>query len=749
MSIPISGILLDPYGNVARFSDIKLVTLVGSGDVIETSNSTFRTDENGAYAMDVQFGRFAVYMRFNGSNGSYTKIQAITVNSDTIASTLGELLAYSEPLTPDEILIVQALVNEAIAAKDLAQAAELSASLDADSAAADALAAANSVALLAPVPLNGGVWASGQTFTAYNQYMIFGGEAYSPLQGTVLPYTVGTSPDLGFVYQIKLNSLQALSGLTEPSDLAQRHRIETTVTEIATGVFKVGDKLELSDRALAKFIVVSGGSANGYDILSAGAGKTAKLNANGGDVDVQWLGAKGDGATNDQPAIQAAVNLAIANYLNVKFRPTSSYYRINSAIVIAGGLGSQGLKFIGGSTYQYGGYIKAFGTNAIDIQTSIYLELEGVRISGETTSNSFNVAQKLIKITGAGNVIATRSWLNGAGTLIDRSAATDTYYTRFIECRLDTCLIVYDSSVTYNLNFIDCRIKAFDVCVKSASGAGPINFVGGAVEQWTGHIVLHNQNNVGIPINVTGTYIENYPDLVAGGSFPKANYKATSCFFGASSLSTSGCMIYMQGVLRYLFAGTGIIPTVSSSANTFTYERDAVTLKSDTQWIYPSNAIGVMNDSMTGVPIVETPTGTNPDLIYAIEYYTGSKAIGFNPLNGKDLYKKKVWTNMTLQNGYIPSADVNDLAPRYSIQNGALYLGGGIGRVSATAETFATIGALPDADAIYQYVGVGTTANGEVARIRLISTTGEIRVDNYAALTGQSVYLDGIIFQID
>lgn len=74
--------------------------------------------------------------------------------------------------------------------------------------------------ILAPFGLESkGVWASDQEFTAYNQYMIYDGEAYSPLPATALPYTVGATPDLGFVYQIKLNSLQALSGLSEPSDL--------------------------------------------------------------------------------------------------------------------------------------------------------------------------------------------------------------------------------------------------------------------------------------------------------------------------------------------------------------------------------------------------------------------------------------------------------------------------------------------------------------------------------------------------
>lgn len=67
------------------------------------------------------------------------------------------------------------------------------------------------------VSINGSVWASGQTFNFYNEYMIYNGEAYSPLPATVLPYTVGTAPDLGFVYQIRLNDHSKLSNLN-PAD---------------------------------------------------------------------------------------------------------------------------------------------------------------------------------------------------------------------------------------------------------------------------------------------------------------------------------------------------------------------------------------------------------------------------------------------------------------------------------------------------------------------------------------------------
>ena len=64
------------------------------------------------------------------------------------------------------------------------------------------------------VPLNGGVWAAGQTFTAYNQYMIYNGTPYAPLASTPLPYgPVGAAPDIAFVGPYPLNDHSKLSNL--------------------------------------------------------------------------------------------------------------------------------------------------------------------------------------------------------------------------------------------------------------------------------------------------------------------------------------------------------------------------------------------------------------------------------------------------------------------------------------------------------------------------------------------------------
>ena len=71
----------------------------------------------------------------------------------------------------------------------------------------------------------------------------------------------------------------ASGGFTDCSNALPR--VSTTVAGLATGAFPVGAKVELSDRDSARFVVVSGGVADGIGVLDAGAGKTATFVVSG------------------------------------------------------------------------------------------------------------------------------------------------------------------------------------------------------------------------------------------------------------------------------------------------------------------------------------------------------------------------------------------------------------------------------------------------------------------------------------
>lgn len=113
------------------------------------------------------------------------------------------------------------------------------------------------------------------------------------------------------------NTLQGLSGLTSPSDLAQRHRIKATVAEVATGVFKDGDRLEVSDRDNWPFNVVAG-VADSFGKLDAGGGNIAQIQITSGIASFAAFGAVGDFnpatgiGTDSRSAIQACINHMIS-----------------------------------------------------------------------------------------------------------------------------------------------------------------------------------------------------------------------------------------------------------------------------------------------------------------------------------------------------------------------------------------------------------------------------------------------------
>lgn len=157
--------------------------------------------------------------------------------------------------------------------------------------------------------LNGGVWASGQIFNFHNEYMIYNGKAYSPLPATVLPYTVGVVPDLGFVYKIKLSSHPTLSDINAAGghDQISNRRFTSLASLVSYTGHSVGLVYSLGESTFRvntlKGVALSGGlfaqplkiCASDFGVDSTGAtGTVAAMNAlitqvqswGGGQIDV-------------------------------------------------------------------------------------------------------------------------------------------------------------------------------------------------------------------------------------------------------------------------------------------------------------------------------------------------------------------------------------------------------------------------------------------------------------------------------
>lgn len=99
-----------------------------------------------------------------------------------------------------------------------------------------------------------------------------------------LPFsaTAGTVPSEPTYQVVHVKSASAISNANGGSVQDFIDAQYTTVAELATGKFQVGQYVRLTDRAMGLFLVQSGGTPNGYDIINAGNGNTAVLvNSNG------------------------------------------------------------------------------------------------------------------------------------------------------------------------------------------------------------------------------------------------------------------------------------------------------------------------------------------------------------------------------------------------------------------------------------------------------------------------------------
>lgn len=67
------------------------------------------------------------------------------------------------------------------------------------------------------VALNNAVWTDGIDFTGYDQYMIYNGAAYKPIDGITLPYTSTATPDTDFVepFTVYIGETELFNGADE------------------------------------------------------------------------------------------------------------------------------------------------------------------------------------------------------------------------------------------------------------------------------------------------------------------------------------------------------------------------------------------------------------------------------------------------------------------------------------------------------------------------------------------------------
>ncbi|HHL2560754.1 TPA: prophage tail fiber N-terminal domain-containing protein [Yersinia enterocolitica] len=118
MSVTVSGIMINPVGEPVVNAQITLTAIANSLTVLNTFAATVRTDNVGAYRLQLEEGSYAITVAANGRSFVYG---AVTLDNTTGPSTLNQLLKQQimeSELTPDVILYFRQIQQQV--ANDLA-----------------------------------------------------------------------------------------------------------------------------------------------------------------------------------------------------------------------------------------------------------------------------------------------------------------------------------------------------------------------------------------------------------------------------------------------------------------------------------------------------------------------------------------------------------------------------------------------------------------------------------------------------
>ncbi|HHL2712891.1 TPA: prophage tail fiber N-terminal domain-containing protein [Yersinia enterocolitica] len=118
MSVTVSGIMMNPVGEPVANAQITLTAIANSLTVLNTFAATVRTDNVGAYRLQLEEGSYSITVAANGRSFVYG---AVTLDKTTGPSTLNQLLKQQimeSELTPDVILYFRQIQQQV--ANDLA-----------------------------------------------------------------------------------------------------------------------------------------------------------------------------------------------------------------------------------------------------------------------------------------------------------------------------------------------------------------------------------------------------------------------------------------------------------------------------------------------------------------------------------------------------------------------------------------------------------------------------------------------------
>jgi hypothetical protein len=410
---------------------------------------------------------------------------------------------------------------------------------------------------------------------------------------------------------------------------------------------------------------------------------STKLSEN---ISVKDFGAKGDGTTNDRPAIQAALN-ALPSTGGLLRIPTGTYlldatpltcYNKSNISIIGDGMGATILNGAsgnggGGPGGEHGGFLD-FGDYSSSTTVLNNFRLADFSIQGSNSSTT----NHMITFAGINGVVVERVEFSkgynevlycssGGGSTIDRWTVRDCYF--------HDCIGIFSYGVNTN-----------------TLNASNILITGNTFEriQW-GMLILGNNvvitNNKFVDINGTG--------IAVGESNYSAKRSITSCVVSNNTFTGLGARLaggYSEPRTRGIFVeaeekayadgsqDNGIVV----NSNTFTASKTSAT--NSVECITINGGAIVSNNYASGL----ATTGGNSTFIL-VQWTASSETTGVNA------YPVKVYLNNNVSESYTSGSNIQFGLLVRSVQNTSLYCSNNnfIGTTLGAAFTLTGYGYLP------------------------------------------------------
>ncbi|WP_421921415.1 prophage tail fiber N-terminal domain-containing protein [Marinobacter salarius] len=136
--INLTGTLRDAQNNIIPLASIKMKATATSNDVLQSVTAIVKTDSNGVYNFDLNYGRYEISIKTVDSKSYYVLVDDIIINSETVETDLNSLITNfndTDLLTPEVLLEMRQLEESTTALESNAAESAFNASNSATAAA--------------------------------------------------------------------------------------------------------------------------------------------------------------------------------------------------------------------------------------------------------------------------------------------------------------------------------------------------------------------------------------------------------------------------------------------------------------------------------------------------------------------------------------------------------------------------------------------------------------------------------------